>query len=78
MGTSYYGPGPVDTLCAAIESCIAEWDDDPAYGSAKQKLREVERELDVLRCAPGFRQAARLSVPNQSGQEPQHETHGEY
>jgi hypothetical protein len=70
MGTSYYGPGPCEALCFCIHECLEEWGDDPAYEKAAQKLREVQRELDVLTQSPASRQAARLSAPDQSGQEP--------
>jgi hypothetical protein len=70
MSTTYFGPTPQNALCFAIESCLADWGDDPAYEKAAQKLREVERELDVLCQSPGLRQAARLSAPDQSGQVP--------
>jgi hypothetical protein len=70
VSTSYYGPGPCEALCFAIQACLTEWDDDPAYEKAAQKLREVQRELEVLMQSPGARQAARLSSPDQSGQEP--------
>ena len=69
MGTWFYGPSPVDELCCCIEECLEEWGDDPAYAPCAQKLREVERELDVLTQSPGHRAAARASADNQSGQE---------
>ncbi len=67
MGTMWHGPTAVDALCFAIESCLDEWDDDPAYSQTAQKLREVERELDVLTQSPGHRAAARAEADTQTG-----------
>jgi len=68
-GSMYYGPQCTDMLLYCIKDCLSEWGDDPAYAQAAQKLREVERELDVLTQSPGARAAARASGPDQSGQE---------
>lgn len=68
--TGYYGPGPVDILCYAIDDCLEDWGDDPAYAQVAQKLREVDRELDVLTQSPGHRAALRASEPDQTGHEP--------
>lgn len=47
----YYGPSRTDGLLLAIEACVQEWGDDPAYKKASQALCEVERELRTL--SPG-------------------------
>lgn len=67
MGTEYFGPGPVQALCVSIDRCLEEWGNDPAYGQVAQKLREVERELDVLTQSPGHRAVARVSADTQTG-----------
>lgn len=66
----------VSSLCEAIEVCLHAWGDDPAYRNAAQKLREVQRELEVLCASPGRRAAMRSLPPMHSGQEPSEE--GEY
>lgn len=65
----YGGPSPTNALLFAIEECLEEWGDDPAYKNTAQKLKEVERELDVLVASPGQRAARRALPPNSSGQE---------
>lgn len=78
MGTSFYGPSPTDILCYAIKDCLEDWGDDPAYSQAAQKLREVERELDVLTQSPGHRAAARASADTQTGHRQTREPPGDY
>ncbi len=56
-------------LCGAIQECLEQWGDDPAYKNATQKLKEVERELDVLTASAGQRAATRAMPPVMSGQE---------
>ena len=70
MGTGWYGVTSTDSLLFAIGECLEDWGDDPAYEKAAQKLREVQRELDVLVASPGARAAARASGPDSSGQVP--------
>lgn len=77
MGTEYFGPDETDDLLTDIEVCLKAWGDDPAYGAAAQKLREVCRELDVLSMSPGKLAAARAAADNQSGQR-QHESQRDY
>lgn len=67
MATAYYGPSSTNALCFCIDQCLAEWGDDPAYSQPAQKLREVQRELDVLTQSPGHRAAARASADTQTG-----------
>lgn len=67
MGTEYFGPSSQNALCFCINECLADWGDDPAYSQAAQKLREVQRELDVLTQSPGHRAAARASADTQTG-----------
>jgi len=67
MATGFYGPGPCEALCFCIEQCLGEWDDDPAYAQCAQKLKEVERELDVICQSPGARAAARAQADTQTG-----------
>ncbi len=65
-------PGEHDAtynLCCDIQECLTEWGNDPAYKNAAQKLKEVERELDVLTASAGQRAAMRSMAPAQSGQE---------
>jgi len=73
-GTGYYGPDATDALLFAISECLEDWGDDPAYAKPAQKLREVQRELDVLRQSPGARAAERASEANQTGQTPSNES----
>ena len=61
---------PVIRLLDAIKECQALWGDDEAYGDASYKLRQVERELDVLQASPGHRAARRAAYAKPSGQEP--------
>lgn len=63
---------PVVRLCDAMRECLLVWGDDPAYKDAAFKLRQVERELDVLCASPGHRAALRAGEPAMSGQEPTH------
>jgi hypothetical protein len=55
---------PVSRLCEDIHACLDDWEDDPAFADAAQKLRQVERELDVICASPGRREALRLSTPD--------------
>lgn len=61
---------PITRLQRAIDECLAEWGDDPAYKDAGYKLRQVERELDVMVSSPGAREARRAAYAKPSGQEP--------
>lgn len=65
---------PVARLCEDIHICEEAWGDDPAFAECAFKLRQVERELDVICASPGRREALRMSGP-QAGQVP-HETYG--
>jgi hypothetical protein len=60
---------PVENLCEAIDECLEAWGDDPAYRDAAFKLKQVERELDVIIASPGHRSALRGGPPKPSGQE---------
>ncbi len=61
---------PVTRLMQAIDECMVDWGDDPAYKDAAFKLRQVERELDVMVESPGAREARRSAYAKPSGQEP--------
>ena len=67
MATAWHGPNPQDSLCYCIEQCLDDWDGDPAYAECAQKLREVQRELDVLCESPGHRAAARAMADTSTG-----------
>ena len=76
MGSIGWHPigDPVVRLEDAIKECLLVWGDDPAYADAAYKLRQVERELDVLQASPGHRAARRAAYAKPSGQEAM--THG--
>lgn len=78
MGTAYYGPTSTNALLFTIDECLDDWGDDPAYAQPAQKLREVERELDVLTQSPGHRAAARASADNTTGRRETKESAKDY
>jgi hypothetical protein len=65
---------PVARLCEDIHICLDDWGEDPAYAEAAFKLRQVERELDVICASPGRREALRASGP--AGGQEAHERYG--
>jgi hypothetical protein len=67
MATSWYGPNSTDALCFCIEEFLEDCGDDPAYAQCAQKLREVQRELDVLCESPGHRAANRAMADTSTG-----------